>query len=590
MLAVNDEELVSAIVDYLYQYSCLGPEACNRILHSAPEKGNVMKFLCHFVYWKANAGLQAVYANQDLPVFAGPRKRGRDSVAPHMDQQHPMPHQVRPGNPQIAPSTPNQYAQMQHLMKNARMHPQQLQQLQLQQQQQYFHQQQMMMYQRYAASGGSPNIYVNGTPNNMNGRSMQAQQQQQVQGRSAPPSTAEADGSPSSKKIMQVDGGGSDEDDDRESDFEEEEEEEDVADDDEDDDFDMNKRGKKKAKSTDKKGAAGASSSSSKKVPPRTFNPHGSGRKNTNSAGGVVNNPAVRAALTQNLNSSVVSKGGTGNGVSPATPVAAGMYGMMKPTGMMPMIPGMVGQMPQIPGGMMAPQHMSTMNPMLAQQLQLQQLQQQMYHQQKMQQQQQYAAYLATNAASSSSVSSPTVETPIKQAASDKKECWWGRPIQCGKNAAEVAEGDGCTEVFESEEELQKHVLSVHVSANDDEATTRYTCKWKGCKVLEKVKGDVSRQRVVSHLRTHYPLSQMSATPSAFPAPVRPVPATPPLPDLSGIALTTLLLIRNLTRANGGCKEAPPLLLGSRSEEELILLLCSDFRYSKYCGEILCQI
>ncbi|KAF9302617.1 Chromatin structure-remodeling complex protein rsc9, partial [Mortierella antarctica] len=102
----------------------------------------------------------------------------------------------------------------------------------------------------------------------------------------------------------------------------------------------------------------------------------------------------------------------------------------------------------------------------------------------------------------------------------------------------------GCPMVLGSEAELFQHAVQEHISPG----MGLYTCQWLSCRRFTTPTHD--RQKVIKHLKTHFPL-----TPSVKPFSNRPRwfdmrPNVLELPnrELAGIPLTAVFILRNLSR------------------------------------------
>ncbi|KAF9434955.1 Chromatin structure-remodeling complex protein rsc9 [Entomortierella beljakovae] len=102
----------------------------------------------------------------------------------------------------------------------------------------------------------------------------------------------------------------------------------------------------------------------------------------------------------------------------------------------------------------------------------------------------------------------------------------------------------GCQAVVSTEAELFKHAVQEHVSPG----MGLYTCQWLSCRRFTTPTHD--RQKVVKHLKTHFPLTPsvkpFSNRPRWFD--MRPNTLEGPNRELAGIPLTAVFILRNLSR------------------------------------------
>ncbi|KAG0199446.1 Chromatin structure-remodeling complex protein rsc9 [Mortierella sp. GBA30] len=102
----------------------------------------------------------------------------------------------------------------------------------------------------------------------------------------------------------------------------------------------------------------------------------------------------------------------------------------------------------------------------------------------------------------------------------------------------------GCQTVATTEAELFQHAVQEHISPG----MGLYTCQWLSCRRFTTPTHD--RQKVIKHLKTHFPLTPsvkpFSNRPRWFD--MRPNVLEVPGRDLAGIPLTAVFVLRNLSR------------------------------------------
>ncbi|KAF9583327.1 Chromatin structure-remodeling complex protein rsc9 [Lunasporangiospora selenospora] len=102
----------------------------------------------------------------------------------------------------------------------------------------------------------------------------------------------------------------------------------------------------------------------------------------------------------------------------------------------------------------------------------------------------------------------------------------------------------GCPAVFTTEADLFKHAAQEHISPG----MGLYTCQWLSCRRFTTPTHD--RQKVIKHLKTHFPLTPsvkpFSNRPRWFD--MRPTVLEVPGRELAGIPLTAVFILRNLAR------------------------------------------
>ncbi|KAK3828618.1 MAG: hypothetical protein J3Q66DRAFT_323117 [Benniella sp.] len=101
-----------------------------------------------------------------------------------------------------------------------------------------------------------------------------------------------------------------------------------------------------------------------------------------------------------------------------------------------------------------------------------------------------------------------------------------------------------CQAVLPTEAELFKHAVQEHIAPT----MGVYTCQWLSCRRFQTPTHD--RQKVIKHLKTHFPLTPsvkpFSNRPRWFD--MRPTVLEAPNRELAGIPLTAVFVLRNLSR------------------------------------------
>ncbi|KAJ3205452.1 hypothetical protein HK099_000823 [Clydaea vesicula] len=187
-------------------------------------------------------------------------------------------------------------------------------------------------------------------------------------------------------------------------------------------------------------------------------------------------------------------------------------------------------------------------------------------------------------------------------------------------------ESNYCNLIFQKEEDLIKHVYENHLGVENEV----FECHWKECKFFEeKLKkqqikyqlqlqqqqqnsqlispstilppsNNKSRIKCLTHFQTHFPLTSNTIKFNSNSGNLKnnkinvnnnnkmniSAPNLNSLPDLVGISLTCLLVLRNLAKfsSEGGYQE-----LFFKIEGDLVLLSC-DARYTKFISQILKEV
>ncbi|RUS18584.1 hypothetical protein BC937DRAFT_88593 [Endogone sp. FLAS-F59071] len=142
----------------------------------------------------------------------------------------------------------------------------------------------------------------------------------------------------------------------------------------------------------------------------------------------------------------------------------------------------------------------------------------------------------------------------------------------------------GCSENFEDESQLYRHVLDTHISKD----AVSFDCQWINCRRLPQ--GCTSRSIVVAHFKTHFPLIRWTKPSPPGTQQQRRwslVNNSPILVDDSevyGVPLTTALVLRNLARPRKNMVHFLPF------EKELSLLSIQRPKLAKYILNILTEL
>jgi hypothetical protein len=144
----------------------------------------------------------------------------------------------------------------------------------------------------------------------------------------------------------------------------------------------------------------------------------------------------------------------------------------------------------------------------------------------------------------------------------------------CVLTTGPVCHWNECNESFDSTVELHKHIIHQHLSTEEQQS-----CQWMKCN-----KKDLKKGQAIHHLRTHFTTDGNKVTKKQKPKPF----TVPKIPtddsEVSGIPLTSALLLRNLARYKQHHSFYMPY------ESELTLLAIQRPKVSKYILTVLGEL
>ncbi|KAF7731764.1 Chromatin structure-remodeling complex protein rsc9 [Apophysomyces ossiformis] len=136
-----------------------------------------------------------------------------------------------------------------------------------------------------------------------------------------------------------------------------------------------------------------------------------------------------------------------------------------------------------------------------------------------------------------------------------------------------------CTESFENDEALHKHILADHVPSSDEkDGSSRYSCQWMNCTRSELC----NRATTIQHLRTHFSVQSKQRPKKRNEFTIDKIPIDDS--EVSGVPLTAALLIRNLVKHKQHHEYYLPY------EKELALLAIQRPKLAKYILAALAEL